>query len=156
MTVSGTVLSLAPGGASVVVDGSTKPLSAIYSSTPEYIIDGSQTLQVGGPAITVSGTVVSLLAGGESVVLGGGTKTEALSVFLGKSTTEIEVGIGGIIETIGGFAWPTPTVTSTSVGPGGANGSYNGTVFAGDARGRIRVEWLLGIVLGAAGLGCFL
>jgi hypothetical protein len=151
VTVSGTVISIAPGGSSIVIDGSTQAIGAIFSSTPEYIVAGSQTLKVGGPAITVSGTVVSLLPGGSSIVVG--SSTEALSKFLGASTTEVEVGIGGIVQTMGGFGVPTPSPSKSAVQYQGGNGSYNGTIFASGARRRMNVDWLIGIMIGIGGVG---
>ena len=68
-----------------MIDGVTQPVSALLP-TPEYVV-ASQTLIPGGSAITVSRTRVSLESGGSSVVIGG--KTEALSILLGPSTTEV-------------------------------------------------------------------
>jgi hypothetical protein len=147
-------MSLAPGGSSIVIDGSTQAIGSIFSSTPEFIVAGSQTLKVGGAAITVSGTVVSLLPGGSSVVAG--SSTEALSKFLGASTTEVEVGIGGIVQTMGGFAVPTPSPSKSAVQYQGGNGSYNGTIFASGARRRMNVDWLMGIMVGIGGVGWIL
>lgn len=151
MTISGTTYSFAPDRSSVVVDDTTQPLSAVLA-TPEYVV-ASQTLIPGGPAITVSGTVVSLLTGGSSVVVGG--KTEALSAFLGPSTTEM--GLGGIIATIGGFESPKSTSTSpSSYVQVSASGGYNGTMFLGGVeRSRGRSVWVMGVMVGIGVLGAW-
>lgn len=122
------------------MNGNTKPLAAITSSTTAYIV-GSQTLVPGAPAITVSGTTISLETDGSSVVAGG--STQALGSFLGSSTgTAVVGGLGGVIATIGGFA-------------GGAdpssNGSYDGPAFLGGAErcaGGFRVFWRWLLIVG--------
>jgi hypothetical protein len=144
ITVSGTTYSLESGGSSVVVGGTTQPISALLgSSTPEYIVASvSQTLKAGAPAITVSGTLVSLQGGGSSVVLGEST-TEALSAFLGSTTTS---GLAGIIATIGGFETSTIGSTTSSTGVS----TFNGTVFTGNAmKGDVWSVWSWGTMLGA-------
>ncbi|KAG6999235.1 hypothetical protein G7Y79_00036g071910 [Physcia stellaris] len=89
ITVSGTLISLAPSASAIVIDGSTKsiPTPSVTSapvltinnqpvtanSASEYII-GSQTLIPGGPAITVSGTLISLAPSASAVVIGDSTE----------------------------------------------------------------------------------
>lgn len=150
VTVSGTAYSLLSGGSSVAVDGTVQPLTALLT-TPEYVV-AYQTLVPGGPAITVSGTVVSLQTGGSRVVVGG--KTEALSDFLGPSMTE--VGLGGIIATIGGFE-TTTSVSSSSNLQVSVSGGYNGTMFLGGTeRSRQRRNgWLLGLMVGVGLVGAW-
>lgn len=85
--VSGTMLSMAPDGMTVFVDKtSTQLLDPIYAA-------GTQTLSVGGPAVTISGIQVSIETGGESAVIGGST-TEDISALLGAPTSSV-TGIGG-------------------------------------------------------------
>jgi hypothetical protein len=113
ITVSGTVISLDPGGQSVVIGGTIKPATAALGAyshvspvlvVSAYII-GSQTLIAGDPAITVSGNVVSLDPGG----LGGTTEpaSVALGIYTatGGSETTSEMGLAAVIMTIGGFGW---------------------------------------------------
>jgi hypothetical protein len=154
ITVSGTVLSLLPGRSSVVINGNTQAASILLSasSVPEYLVE-TQTLIAGGPAITVSGTVISLVSGGSSVVVGG--MTEALTVLLGAPTptgnpnaTETPgQGLGAIIASLGGFATPVSTSSSSTVYPG-----FNGTVFTGGSHSMNGEwpSWITGSILGLA------
>ena len=91
VTISGTRLSLAPGGTQVVVGSSTigiiptftppsLPLLPLTLGSQTYTADSnyhytiaSQTLTPGGPAVTISGTRVSLAPGGTEAVVGGST-----------------------------------------------------------------------------------
>lgn len=131
----------------MVVGGSTQALSALLS-TPEYVVaSGSQTLVAGGSAITISGTVVSLQSGGSSVVIGGAT-TEALSAFLGSTTTTGS--LGGVIASIGGYATSSESAGSSSTGLS----TYNGTAFTGKATKREAASvWSWGLCLGAGIVG---
>ncbi|KAL8690363.1 MAG: hypothetical protein Q9218_004173 [Villophora microphyllina] len=91
ITLSGTVISLAPSATALVIGGSTEALtpSSMLATTvaplitlgsqvlhanadSAYVIDG-QTLTP-GYAITVSGTVISLAPGASDVVVGGSTE----------------------------------------------------------------------------------
>jgi hypothetical protein len=140
------------GASSIVVDGSTQPVGAFFSSeaAPEFIVGGSQTLKQGAAPITVSGTQVSLVVGGSSVVINGSV-TQPLSAFLGASTTLTVDGIGGAIETLGGF---TVTTASPRVGSGSGSGSNTTYVGASSAeRGVGRPVWLWGVALGGGLLG---
>lgn len=154
MTVSGSAYSLQAGGSSIFVAGSsTTQIMAVSSLFPttavkEYLIASSQTLIAGAAAITVSGALVSLEAGGSSVVIGGWTKTEPLREFLGVEATLVAEGaisgLGGIIQSIGGFAASTPLA--------GASGSasQNGTVFISAVSRAAEASILLaGFVLGS-------
>jgi hypothetical protein len=96
ITVSGTTISLAVGGSSVVVNGAT---SAVVSPPPMFApsiaignsvfvpVSGSgstfviadQTLAPGGQPITVSGTVISLAPSASFVVVNGVTSTFAIA-----------------------------------------------------------------------------
>lgn len=91
ITVSGTPISLAPGGAYAVIGSSTEVL-AITTPPPaltigtrvvtanaqgQYIVDG-QTLTPGG-GISVSGTPISLAAGGAYAVIGSSTENLAIT-----------------------------------------------------------------------------
>jgi uncharacterized protein YodC (DUF2158 family) len=157
ITVSGTVLSLLPGASSVAINGNTQAASVILSasSVPEYLV-GTQTLKAGGPAITVSGTVISLANGGSSVLVDG--KTEALTALLGAATptgnpSAIETpgqGLGAIIASLGGFATPAST-SSTTIGYIG----FNGTVFTGGSYSmkRVRGSWIMGSAFGLVLVG---
>lgn len=152
ITVSGTVLSLPTdaGASSIVVDGSTQPVGAFFSSeaAPEFIIGGSQTLKQGAAPITVAGTVVSLLAGGSSIVISNSV-TVPLSEFLGTSTTTVNGGLGGVIETLGGFS-------STTASPGSGSGSGSNTTYIGVNAGEKGVGkpvLIWGAVLGGGLLG---
>lgn len=130
---SGTsTLSLDKGGSSVIVGGSTIPISQVSglspatpATTPTYVVDG-QTLTPGAPAITIGTNVMSLEAGGSSVVVGG--STIAVSQLSGLSTAS-DPGIGKILLSMGGYA--TPTSASWQATGGLAPGQYNGTVFTG-------------------------
>jgi hypothetical protein len=152
ITVSGTMISLVAGGLLVVVDGTTKPVSAVsgaYSTEAALVLGtGSvaQTLKPGGSAITVSGTVISLLVGGSSAVVGG--KTVAASVLVAQGakatvvTEAVTTGLGGIIASLGGFT-STGTKVETKTGVTNAGQStatsqagFNGTVFTGVGLGR--------------------
>jgi hypothetical protein len=160
ITVSGTVLSLLPGASSVAIDGNTQAASVLLSasSVPEYLV-GTQTLKAGGPAITVSGTVISLASGGSSVLVDG--KTEALTALLGAATptgnpNAIETpgqGLGAIIASLGGFATPVST-SSTTIGYTG----FNGTVFTGGSYSmkRVRGSWILGSAFGLVLVGVWM
>lgn len=141
-------------------------LIATTSKIIEYIIGGTQTLAAGSSAITVSGTEISLDPGGETVVIGG-SSTVALSAFLSaesgdvRTTTGTELGIGGIIASLGGFGPPDPSPTTTDLS-GSIEVGGNGTllVFTGagsreGGRGGDLYVWALGLVLsvGVWGVG---
>ena len=84
ITVSGTVISLAPSASDLVVGGTTITLAAggepvitigsqlITANAASQYIVGSQTL-VPGAAITVSGTIISLAPSASDLVVGGTT-----------------------------------------------------------------------------------
>jgi len=85
-TLSGTVVSVLPGGSSVIVNGKTIPLAVAPAPTPPTVagqtvqagpngavIVGGTTITAGGPAATLSGTVVSVLPGGSSIIMNGNT-----------------------------------------------------------------------------------
>ena len=82
ITVSGSTISLAPGGTAIIVNGVTEYLpgyapitigsETIQGHAGTYIIDGI-TLLPGGAPITVDGTTISLLPGGTAVVINGQT-----------------------------------------------------------------------------------
>ncbi|KUJ15995.1 uncharacterized protein LY89DRAFT_735138 [Mollisia scopiformis] len=111
ITYSGTVLSMAADGSSLIFGGTSTQVLAQSTAPAGYIV-GSQVLVAGAPAITVSGTLVSLEQGGSSVVIGG-TKTEALSDFLGSDpTVAAEYRIGDQILQAGG---PAITILGTRV-----------------------------------------
>ncbi|KAL8950025.1 MAG: hypothetical protein Q9183_007554, partial [Haloplaca sp. 2 TL-2023] len=93
ITVSGSVISLAPGASEVVIDGSTKPLApqtvslsigmpalTIGSATisadvkGEYVLSG-QTIRPGTHAATIDGQMVSLAANNSLLVVGSSTQT---------------------------------------------------------------------------------
>lgn len=92
-TIGGVVVSVPPGGSSIVVGGSntiainpagpTAPGNPVLTvgGTPVtagpsgQFIFGTQTLTPGGPAITVSGTVLSLGPSGTIAVVNGATQT---------------------------------------------------------------------------------
>jgi hypothetical protein len=95
-TVSGKTYSLAAGGSSIVIDGTTqaansatqasKPTNGIQKIwVPGYVVNG-QALIAGGLPITTSGTVLSLEPGAESVMIGG-SKMEDISDWLGSSNS---------------------------------------------------------------------
>jgi len=162
------VVSLEPGGSSVVVGGKTiaigqLSISGLHTVTEaptsklDYVV-GIQTLVPGGSGITITDasdatSVISLLAGGSSVVVGGKTiPVSQLSVSGLHTITESVVptkGIGGIVLSVGGY--PTTTTTSDSYlqftnSPTG----YNGTLFTGDSSYNRKVGrriWVLGIAL---------
>ena len=111
VTVSGTLLSLAPSASLVVIGESTVTLNSvpglptltiggstiIANSASEYIVS-SHTLTPGG-AITVNGTQISVAATGTDVVVG--SSTEATN-------------LGSII--MGGFDAPSQTTAETFTG----------------------------------------
>lgn len=92
-TINGVIVSVPPGGSSIVVGGSntiavnpagpTAPGSPVLTvgGTPVtagpsgQFVFGTQTLTPGGPAITVSGTVLSLGPSGTIAVVNGATQT---------------------------------------------------------------------------------
>lgn len=92
-TIGGVVVSVPPGGSSIVVGGSntiainpagpTAPGNPVLTvgGTPVtagpsgQFVFGTQTLTPGGPAITVSGTVLSLGPSGTIAVVNGATQT---------------------------------------------------------------------------------
>ncbi|XTI88911.1 hypothetical protein V2W45_1238985 [Cenococcum geophilum] len=92
-TIGGVVVSVPPGGSSIVVGGSntiainpagpTPPSNSVLTvgGTPVtagpsgQFVFGTQTLTPGGPAITVSGTVLSLGPSGTIAVVNGATQT---------------------------------------------------------------------------------
>ena len=80
-----------------------------------YIVAG-KTLVAGASAIAVLGEFVSLDPSGQTVVIAGpsGKTTEPLSQFLGPSTTIATptMGLGGIIQSLGGFAQESTTGTT--------------------------------------------
>lgn len=89
-TISGTVISVASNGGSVVVGSSTIPLARTANPLPSITFGGStvtansqsqlviagQTLSPGS-VITVSGTPISLAPGASSVVIGGSTFSQS-------------------------------------------------------------------------------
>jgi hypothetical protein len=163
ITVSGTVISLDPGGQSVVIGGTIKPATAALGAyshvSPVLVIStyiiGSQTLIAGDPAITVSGNVVSLDPGGQSVVIGGTSEpaSVALGIYTatGGSETTSEMGLGAVIMTIGGFGQDPPEASTTSSTTG-----FNGLVFTGGgsgSRANARYVWITGMIALAFLLG---
>jgi len=74
ITISGTVISLAPSATAIVIDGITAPVSR--ATVTEYLI-GGQTLVPGASAITVSGKIISLDSLATAVVVDGSTVIEA-------------------------------------------------------------------------------
>lgn len=86
VTIAGTLISLQPSGAGLVVGSSTITLPS-QSNTPNAVTIGNQvftpnptgfsiagtTLSAGAPGVTVDGTVVSLEASGMGLVLGSST-----------------------------------------------------------------------------------
>ena len=105
--ISGTVVSLQAGGSSVVVAGTTAPLSQ-YLAMPTSVIVGGQTQALSafladatGAASLVSGgttQALSLVQGASSgappSVVVGGSKTVALTQFLASATGEASVAVG--------------------------------------------------------------
>jgi hypothetical protein len=89
-TLNGVVISVPPGGSSVVIGGSTVAVSPANPTTPpvitfgqslitanpsgEFII-GTQTLKPGGPILTVDGTTLSIGPSGTIAVVNGVTQT---------------------------------------------------------------------------------
>jgi hypothetical protein len=130
ITISGTTYSLPSTGSSILVNGTPSPIASLLQYPTEYIVGTTQTLIPGAPAITVSGSVISLESQGGSVVVGG-TSTEAVSAVLGGTTSTVK-GMGGVIQSLGGF------------------GSSNGTVFSGGAAEKRKSIWVFG---GCLGLG---
>lgn len=112
ITLSGTSISLAPGGTAVVIGADTSLLvkqtavgdlpsmitlggaAATLNSASEYVV-GDQTLKPGAPAITLSGTPMSLAPGGTAIVIGTETsvlvKTSAVGDY-------VWAGIAGVIS----------------------------------------------------------
>ena len=149
LTLSGTLLSLAPNGASLQIGSQTITLSRTPSTTrlPTLTINGqtitanplgqyllgNQTLIPGGSALTISGTVVSLASNQSVLVVGSrtqrlvnGTLVDATSV--GTTTT---AGLGGaIISGIGGGG------ESTGAAQGGQTSTAGGV--------RMGVGWGVG------------
>ncbi|OMP83008.1 hypothetical protein BK809_0001199 [Diplodia seriata] len=139
ITVDGTIISLAPGGTALVVNGVTQTLGAgIVTSLPDitvggttlsgiagagstYVVEG-KTLTPGG-SITVDGTIISLAPGATALVIDGttqawGSSTASLSdIVIGGTTLSGLFGAGstyvidGQVLTIGG----TITVDGTTI-----------------------------------------
>jgi hypothetical protein len=90
ITISSHTYSLPLGGSSIIIDGSTEPISASQGSenglqkiwVQGYVV-GDPTLIAGGTPITAAGTTMSLLPGGESVVVMVEPVTEDIGVLLG-------------------------------------------------------------------------
>ncbi|MCJ1397651.1 hypothetical protein MMC11_000847 [Xylographa trunciseda] len=121
ITVSGTVISLAPSDSAIIINGHTypatqptpasnpSPLATIngqvlsINSAGVYQI-GSETLTPGGPGITIDGTPISLAPSGADVVIGTSTET------LAPMTTG---GLGGVI--FSGLGGGLPGLTTGSL-----------------------------------------
>ncbi|OJD30182.1 uncharacterized protein BKCO1_6500043 [Diplodia corticola] len=145
ITADGTVISLAPGGTALVVDGVTQTLgSGIVTSLPDavvggktlsgiagvgntYVVDG-QTLTPGG-SITVDGTIVSLAPGATALVMNGvtqnfgvGVVTSLPNVVVGGTTLSDIVGTGSTYVVDGQTLTPGGTImvdgTIISLAPG--------------------------------------
>ena len=123
ITYSGATYSLQSDGASLIVNGTPKPIKS-YIGTPAYIV-GGQTLSEGGSGVVVTKVeTASLVAGGSNVVVG--TETMPLSKLLGSSTTTA-LGLGGIIAGIGGFQ--TPPSSPAPPAPPASSATQSGVVF---------------------------
>jgi hypothetical protein len=145
---SGTsIVSLEKGGSSVVVGGSTIPVSqfagltAVTASVIATYVLGTQTLVPGGSGITVTSatgtSVVSLETGGSSVVVGG--STIPVNQLSGLTTAS---GTGKIVLSMSGYATTSLSAGSTGSKFGsssmvqataGVKAGYNGTVLTGTA-----------------------
>ncbi|KAL1634099.1 hypothetical protein SLS58_010797 [Diplodia intermedia] len=132
ITVDGKVISLAPGGTALVVDGVTQSLdSAMVTSLPDVVVGGTtlsgivgasntyivegKTLTPGG-SITVDGTIISLAPGGTALVVNGVTQT--LGAGIVTSLPDIIVG-GTTLSGIAG-AGSTYVVEGKTLTPGGS------------------------------------
>ena len=121
ITISGTPVSLQPGGSSIVVGTITRPVSSLLNppTTPPPPIGfvlGTQTLIAGGPAITktdASGhsTVIRVQPGASSVVVGSSTLPVAQLEGLEPISSAVEFVLGTQTITPGG---PAITVTDTA------------------------------------------
>ncbi|MCJ1482272.1 hypothetical protein MMC06_002435 [Schaereria dolodes] len=84
VTISGTVISLAPSNSALIVGTTTftpngitpapKPIvSEVTLNAQSNLVIGSQTIIPGGPAATISGTIVSLAPAATALILGSST-----------------------------------------------------------------------------------
>lgn len=139
-TLSGTVISVLPGGSSVVVNGNTKLLAVAPVPTPPVVagqivqtgpngavIIGGTTITAGGPAATISGTIVSVLPSGGGLVVGGSS-----SIFF-PGAVPTAVNIGTDILTYGA---PAKTISGMLVSLG-ASGLEIGSTFVPITTGEV-------------------
>ncbi|MCJ1249529.1 hypothetical protein MMC30_006755 [Trapelia coarctata] len=134
ITISGTLVSLAPSATEVIIGGTTHVLvsgagglqpplptftiegSAVRPNSAGNYIIGSQTLVPGGTAMTISGTPISLTSAVSDLVVG--TSTETLVA----PTDTAKLG-GYIISALGGFPMETSTSTVVFRGQGSRLGA---------------------------------
>jgi len=145
VTYSGTTYSLPTGGASLIVNGSQRPVSS-YLAAPTSAASG-QAPSASGTAIIVSKIVTaSYVLGGSNILAEAGT--DPLTKQPGLSSTATP-GLGDIIAGIGGFQTPTPSPLPPSV-----SNSNSSVEFFGGAATCLRPRYAV-LGLGLA-LGCWM
>lgn len=130
LTISGTPVSILPGGGGIAVSGGTIPLPAansqIFTAAGQTFsanlaggfVAGVTTLDPGGPALTILGTLVSLLPNKGGIVVG--SSTVALPTDAAKGFTV--AGQTFTANSAGGFA-----TAGTTINAGGQGLTISGT-----------------------------
>lgn len=139
LTVSGTILSLAPSATALVIGSSTHVISmptpmnsanmptlviassSITANTAGEYIVASQILSPGGQPITVSGTPISLAPAASALVVGSSTQVLKSAPTTGTETGSYISGVGGsqaaTKATTGGYSGPLTTGAAVTLMP---------------------------------------
>jgi hypothetical protein len=159
ITISSHTYSLALGGSSIIIDGSTEPISSTQGSVSGlqkiwvqgYVV-GDQTLIAGGTPITEAGTTMSLLPGGKSVVVIVEPITEDINVLFGSLGGVGSMGRGpssdgAIPSSVAGVEQAGET--SESAVPGNSDEAKEGGVRKSHGR-KEEVRWWLNLWMALA------
>lgn len=143
VTVSGTVVSLAPGATTIVVDGKTSQIATAQSqqtiaspitvagatltpnSASEYLV-ASQTLSPGGGAVTVADTIYSLASGGTAIVVNGHT-TSIAAVQVQQSILPLITVAGATLTADSALDY---IIASQTLSPGGSPVIVSGSTYS--------------------------